>query len=175
MIFHQTPLEGAFVIDLETHDDERGFFARTFCRREFAAHGIETEFPQSNTSFNLRAGTLRGMHFQAPPHSEAKVVRCIRGAIHDVIADLRPASPTFRQHFAVDLTADNRRALFVPREFAHGFQTLADDTEVHYQMSEFHLPGHAAGFRHDDPGFGIEWPLPVSAISEQDTRWPLFS
>jgi dTDP-4-dehydrorhamnose 3,5-epimerase len=172
VIFTETPLKGAFILDLEEHRDERGFFARTFCRHEFASQGLNPDVAQCNTSFNLTAGTLRGMHFQRPPQSEAKLVRCIRGAIHDVIVDLRPDSTTYRQHFALELSAANRRALFVPDLFGHGFQTLADDTEVSYQMSQFYAPGSSAGFRYDDPMVDISWPLPVSVISPQDLAWP---
>jgi dTDP-4-dehydrorhamnose 3,5-epimerase len=172
--FTETPLKGAFLIDLEPRTDERGFFARTFCRREFEENGLNPGIAQCNLSFNLRAGTLRGMHFQKAPAREAKLVRCVRGRIHDVIVDLRPQSATFRDHFAVDLNAENRRALFVPESFAHGFQTLADETEVEYQMSEFYRPDHATGFRYDDPAFAIPWPLPVSVISGQDLEWPVF-
>ncbi len=159
MIFTETPLKGAFIIELELHKDERGFFARTFCRREFEAHGLNSEVVQRNTSFNLVAGTVRGMHYQKPPFREAKLVRCVRGGIHDVIVDLRANSPTYRHHYAATLTADNRRALFVPESFAHGFQTLTDDAEIEYQMSESYAPGSAAGFRYDDPTFAISWPL----------------
>ena len=175
MKFIETPLQGAFVIELEPHQDERGFFARTFCAAEFATHGLNSRVVQCNLSSNQRAGTLRGMHFQEPPVSEAKLVRCARGAIHDVVVDLRPQSATYRQHFVVELSAENRRALFVPELFAHGFQTLTDDADVEYQMSEFHTPGAARGFRYDDPAFSIRWPLPVSVISPKDLTWPPFS
>ena len=171
----ETPLPGAFIIDLEPHRDERGFFARTFCVREFAQHGLDSKVVQCNLSYNLKAGTLRGMHFQQPPVSEAKLVRCVRGAIHDVVVDLRPQSATYQRHFAVELSMENRRALFVPALFAHGFQTLTDHTEVEYQMSEFYAPEAARGFRHDDPAFAIRWPLPISVISPQDLVWPPFS
>jgi dTDP-4-dehydrorhamnose 3,5-epimerase len=173
--FTETPLQGAFIIDLEPNRDERGFFARTFCAREFAQHGLESAVVQCNLSANLKAGTLRGMHFQQPPVSEAKLVRCVRGAIHDVVVDLRPQSDTYRRHLAVELSAENRRALFVPSLFAHGFQTLTDDAEIEYQMSEFHAPDGAGGFRYDDPAFAICWPLPISVISPQDLAWPPFS
>lgn len=175
VIFTEIPLKGAFVVDLEPHTDERGFFARTFCCREFEAHGLNPEVAQCNTSFNPQAGTLRGMHFQKSTGREAKLVRCVRGGIHDVIVDLRPGSATYQQHFPVKLTGENRRALFVPEFFAHGFQTLANDTEVEYHMSEFYDPGSVAGFRYDDPAFAIEWPLKVTAISPQDLTWPRFS
>lgn len=175
MIFTETPLAGAFVIDLEPRTDARGFFARTFCRREFEEHGLNPNVVQCNLSFNYAVGTLRGMHLQTAPASEVKLVRCLRGAIHDVIADLRPESPTYQQHFAIELTAENRRALYVPESFAHGFQTLTNDTEVAYQMSEFYQPKTSAGFRYDDIAFGIVWPLPINLISEQDLAWPPFS
>ena len=175
MIFTETPLKGAFLIELEPRTDARGFFARTFCRREFEENGLNPPIAQCNLSFNLKAGTVRGMHFQKAPAREAKLVRCVRGGIHDVIVDLRPQSSTFRKHFAVELNADNRRALFVPESFAHGFQSLVDETEVEYQMSEFYRPEHARGFRYDDPAFAIPWPWPVSVISEQDLQWPAFS
>jgi len=175
MIFSETPLKGAYTIDIEPRTDDRGFFARTFCVREFEQHGLNAAAVQCNVSFNLAAGTLRGMHFQAPPVSEAKLVRCVRGRIHDVIVDLRAESPTYQRHFAVELSASSRRALFIPKSFAHGFQTLCDETEVEYQMSEFYTPGFGCGFRFDDPAFAIRWPLPVTIISEQDLRWPLFS
>jgi dTDP-4-dehydrorhamnose 3,5-epimerase len=173
--FIETPLQGAFVIELEPYQDERGFFARTFCAAEFAKHGLDSRVVQCNLSSNPRAGTLRGMHFQAPPAGETKLVRCARGAIHDVVVDLRPRSATYRQHFVVELSLENRRALFVPELFAHGFQTLTDDADVEYQMNEFHTPDAARGFRYDDPAFAIRWPLPVSVISPKDLTWRPFS
>jgi dTDP-4-dehydrorhamnose 3,5-epimerase len=175
VIFTETPLKGAFLIDLEPHVDERGFFARTFCIREFEKHGLNATIVQCSLSSNEKTGTLRGMHFQKPPVSEAKLVRCVRGGIHDVIVDLRPESPTYRRHFAAELSAENRRALFIPESFAHGFQTLADETDVEYQMSEFYTPGSGSGFRYDDPTFGIEWPRPLTVVSKQDLAWPPFS
>lgn len=175
MKFTETPLAGAFIIDLEPHQDERGFFARTFCAGEFARRGLNPTVVQCNLSSNLRIGTLRGMHFQQLPLSEAKLVRCIRGAIHDVVVDLRPQSATYMSHFMVELSRENRRAIFVPALFAHGFQTLTDNTEVEYQMSEAYAPGAARGFRYDDPAFAIRWPLPISVISSQDLNWPPFS
>jgi dTDP-4-dehydrorhamnose 3,5-epimerase len=175
VIFTETPLKGAFLINIEAHRDDRGFFARTFCRQEFEKHGLNSNVLQRNISWNAKAGTLRGMHFQAAPHSEAKLVRCPRGQIHDVIVDLRPESPTYRQHYAVKLTAENRQALFIPEFFAHGFQTLVDDTEVEYQMSESYAPGYGRGFRYDDRVVGIEWPLTEKIISEQDLAWPPFT
>jgi dTDP-4-dehydrorhamnose 3,5-epimerase len=171
MIFHPTPLHGAFVVELEEHKDERGFFARAFCAREFEEHGLNPVTAQCNLSYNHRAGTVRGMHYQLPPAGETKYVRCLRGAIYDVIVDLRPDSPSYLQHFGVELTQDNRTALFVPELFGHGFQTLRDDTEVLYQVSEYYTPGLERGARYDDPAFAIEWPLPVSVISQKDLGW----
>jgi dTDP-4-dehydrorhamnose 3,5-epimerase len=171
MIFHPTPLRGAFVVELEEHKDERGFFARAFCAREFEEHGLNPVTAQCNLSYNHRAGTVRGMHYQLPPAGETKYVRCLRGAIYDVIVDLRPDSPSYLQHFGVELTQDNRTALFVPELFGHGFQTLRGDTEVLYQVSEYYTPGLERGARYDDPAFGIEWPLPVSVISQKDLGW----
>lgn len=175
MIFTETPLKGAFLIDLEPHLDSRGFFARTFCRREFEANGLNPAIAQCNLSFNHKAGTLRGMHFQEAPAGEAKLVRCVRGRIYDVIIDLRPESPTYRGHFAVELTAESYRALFVPESFAHGFQSLLDETLVEYQMSEYYAPERGSGFRYDDPAFALTWPLAITVISEQDIAWPAFS
>ncbi len=170
MIFTETPLPGAYLIDLEPHRDERGLFARTFCRREFDAHGLNSNIVQCNTSFNHKAGTLRGMHYQKAPSREAKLVRCVRGAIYDVIVDCRSG-----KSFAAELTAENRCALFVPEGFAHGFQTLTDNSEVEYQMSEFYNPDCGTGYRYDDPVLAIAWPLPVAVISPQDLTWPAFS
>lgn len=175
MIFRELELAGAFLIEPERHEDERGFFARTFCRREFEAHGLDPFVAQANLSYNRARGTLRGMHYQAPPSEEAKTVRCVRGAIHDVIVDLRPDSATFARHAAVELSAADRRALYVPPGFAHGFQTLEPETEVSYLMSAFYAPEHGRGFRHDDPEIGIRWPLPVSVISAKDRDLPAFS
>jgi len=174
MIFKPTKLAGAQVIELERRGDERGYFARTFCEREFAEHGLPTHYPQCNTSFNSRAGTLRGMHFQAAPQREAKLVRCTRGAIYDVIVDLRVDSPTRFEWIGVELTEDNGAALFIPEGFAHGFLTRADATEVFYHMSDFHRPEGARGVRWDDPRFSIRWPLTPSVISERDATYPDF-
>jgi dTDP-4-dehydrorhamnose 3,5-epimerase len=171
MIFAETPLEGAFLIDLEKRDDDRGFFARAFCQREFEAHGLKPVIAQANIGFNRRRGTIRGMHFQFPPAAETKLVRCVRGAILDVIVDLRPESPTYLKHLAVELSADNRRGIFVPERFAHGYQTLEDDTETTYHVGEFYTPGSEGGILYDDVGLGLEWPLPVSIISEKDRQW----
>ncbi len=173
MKFTETELSGAFILDIEPITDNRGFFARVFDPREFEAHGIAPPLAQFNLSYNTYRGTLRGMHFLKPPRAEAKLVRVIRGALLDQIVDIRPYSPTYLQHISVELTADNRRALYVPEGFAHGFQTLEDDTEVFYQMSEFYQPGGDTGLRYDDPALGLSWPLPVSEISEKDATWPL--
>ena len=176
MIFEETRLRGAFLVDLERRQDPRGFFARTWCANEFADHGLTTEVVQANVSFNPRQGTLRGMHFQRAPHAETKLVRCTRGAIHDVVIDLRPDSETYKEWLGVELTADNRRALFVPEGFAHGYQTLVPDSEVFYQVSEYYTPGAEGGVRWDDPAFGIEWPDPDNAfLSDKDRSWPDFS
>lgn len=174
MIFTPTKLDGAFVIDLELREDDRGFFARTFCMREFEEHGLESMTAQCNLSFNHKAGTVRGMHYQLPPASEAKLVRCLKGAIHDVIIDLRPESPSYLQWFGVRLDDENRRALYVPPLFAHGYQALTDGAEVSYQVSEFYAPGQERGLRYDDPRFGIDWPLEVTVISEKDASWAPF-
>lgn len=172
MIFSEAPLKNAFLIEPEKNRDERGFFARSYCAREFEAHGLTTRFVQCNISFNAARGTLRGMHFQRPPYAEAKLVRCTRGAIFDVIIDLREGSPTFRKHFGVCLDEDNRLMLYVPAGFAHGFITLKDETEVFYQMSEFYVPQSAGGLRWDDPFFQISWPLAPTRISERDCSYP---
>ena len=174
MIFTETKLAGAFVIELERHTDERGFFARTFCQQEFEAHGLKAEVAQCNVSFNKRKGTLRGMHYQAAPFAEAKLVRCTAGSIYDVIIDLRLASSTFKRHFAVELSAENRRMLYIPEDFAHGFQTLEDDTEVFYQMAQRYSAEHARGVRWNDPAFGIEWPKGERIIIERDQNYPDF-
>lgn len=171
MIFTETALAGAFIIDIERREDERGYFARAFCRNEFAQHGLEPVIAQCNVAFNRARGTLRGMHFQYPPKAETKLVRCTRGAILDIIVDLRPESPTFLQHVAVELNEDNGRALYVPRRFAHGYQCLADRTETSYQVGEFYAPGLEGGLRYDDPALGLSWPLPVGAMSPKDREW----
>ena len=173
MKFEPAPLKDAWVITLDPLGDERGYFSRAFCRREFEAHGIEAEVSQFKTSFNVEAGTLRGMHFQTEPASETKLVRCIRGALYDVIIDLRPESPTYMKHFGVKLTVDNLKMLFVPRNFAHGFLTLEPKTEAFYMVSEFYTPEYEKGLRHDDPALGIEWPVPIEVISDKDASWPL--
>ena len=171
MLFHPTKLGDAYVIEIERHVDERGFFARAWCQQEFEARGLNPRLAQCNISYNSRRGTLRGMHYQLAPHAEAKLVRCTRGAIYDVIVDLRPASPTYLQHVGEALTSDDRRMLYVPGGFAHGFLTLADDTEVFYQMSEFYAPDAGRGARWDDPAFAISWPIPVSVISPRDAAY----
>ena len=175
MIFTETKLKGAFTIEPERLEDDRGFFARMWCQQEFEAHGLDPRLVQCNISFNKRRGTLRGMHYQVAPHEEAKLVRCTMGTVYDVIIDLRSDSPTFKQWVAVELTADNRRMLYIPEGFAHGFQTLEDNTEVFYQMSEFYHPECARGVRWDDPSFGIVWPIVPQCISQQDMSYPSMS
>lgn len=172
----ETELKGAFVIEPEKLEDERGFFARTWDPREFEARGLDPQLAQCSVSFNKHKSTLRGMHYQAAPHEETKLVRCIRGAIYDVIIDLRPDSPTFKRWVAVELTADNMHMLYVPKGFAHGFQTLQDETEVFYQISEFYAPESARGVRWDDPAFGIRWPpAKERVLSARDRDFPDFS
>jgi dTDP-4-dehydrorhamnose 3,5-epimerase len=171
MIFTETKLRGAFVIDIERREDSRGFFARVFCQHEFDAHGLKPTIAQANVAYNRKKGTLRGMHFQFPPAAETKLVRCTRGAILDIIVDLRPESPTYLQHVAVELNEENCRALYVPERFAHGYQVLRDDTETSYQVGEFYTPGSEGGLLYSDPRLGLEWPLPVSAISDKDQIW----
>ena len=175
MIFTETMLTGAFILDVEELRDDRGLFARTYCRDEFEAHGLDPELVQGNLSHNNRRGTLRGLHFQFPPAAETKIVRCTRGALVDVIVDLRPASPTYLRHVAVELTADNRRSLYVPRRFAHGFQSLEDGTEVTYLSGARYTPALESGLRHDDPRLAIAWPLPPIGLSEKDRAWHLLS
>ena len=175
MIFTETKLSGAFIIDLERREDERGFFARAFCQNEFSEHGLKPVIAQANLAFNKRKGTLRGMHFQFPPAAETKLVRCTRGAIVDIIVDLRPESPTYLQHVAVELSADNHRALYVPERFAHGYQVLEDITETSYQVGEFYTPEAEGGVRYDDPRLGLTWPLPVTEITEKDRGFPLLA
>ena len=174
MIFTETNLEGAFIVEPERLEDERGFFARTWCQREFEDHGLNARWVQCNISFNKRKGTLRGMHYQAAPYEEAKLVRCTMGSTYDVIIDLRSESPSFKQHAVVVLTALNRKMLYVPEGFAHGFLTLEDNTEVFYQMSEFYVAECARGVRWNDPAFGIQWPADVQAISDRDRNHPDF-
>jgi dTDP-4-dehydrorhamnose 3,5-epimerase len=174
VIFTPTALSGAVVVELDRREDERGFFARSFCRREFEAQGLDPCVAQCNVSFNRRRATLRGLHWQAAPHGEVKLVRVTRGALWDVIVDLRAGSPTFTRWFGVELTADNRRALYIPAGFAHGFQTLVEDVEVFYQMSAFYVPDAQRGARWDDPAFGIEWPLRPPFLSDRDASYPDF-
>jgi dTDP-4-dehydrorhamnose 3,5-epimerase len=171
MIFTETKLPGSYVLELQKLEDERGFFARSWCQQEFQAAGLVPCVVQANVSYNHKKGTLRGMHYQQPPHSETKLVRCTRGALYDVIVDVRPASPTFRQWVGVELTADNYKMLYVPEGFAHGFITLTDETEATYQVSQFYTPGAERGLRYNDPTFAIEWPLPVAVISKKDKNW----
>lgn len=173
MIFHETALPGAFLIELEPHGDDRGFLARTFCAREFTEHGLNPAVVQASQTCSHVKGTLRGMHYQAAPATEEKLVRCVRGSIYDVIVDLRPTSCTFLSHYAVELSSENRQSLYVPAMCAQGCQTLADGTEVLYLISSFHSPQHVRGMRHDDPALGITWPLPVTQISDRDAGWPL--
>ena len=174
MLFRKTNLADVRLIELEPIVDERGFFARTFCTREFDAEGLQSSFVQHSVSFTARAGSVRGMHFARHPHEEVKVVRCLAGAIHDVLIDLRPGSPTYRKWEAYELTPDNRLQLYVPTGFAHGFQTLAPNCAVSYLISAFYVPDAASGVRHDDPAFKIAWPLPVADMSPRDRTWPDF-
>jgi len=172
MRFEETVLKGAWLVAPEPVHDERGFFARSFCVQEFGARGLETKFVQHSMSFSRTRHTLRGIHFQRAPYAEVKIVSCIQGAIFDVIVDLRPGSPTYRQWVAFDLTAQNRLQLYVPKGFAHGHQTLMDETTVAYLISEFHVPAAAGGIRYDDPLLAIDWPAPPSILSDNDRQWP---
>lgn len=172
MKYTPTSVAGVTIIDIEPHRDHRGFFSRSFCADEFATHGLISEVAQTSICFNHTRGTVRGLHRQAPPHAEAKLVRCVRGAIVDVAVDVRPESQTYGKHVMVELSADNRRALFLPPYVAHGFQTLFDDTEVLYQISGPYAPHSEEGFRWDETEFGIKWPLPVTVMSEKDASWP---
>ena len=174
MLFHETELRGAWLIDLDPAHDSRGFFSRIFCTKEFALHGLETNFVQHSLSFSALRGTMRGMHFQAHPHGEVKIVECVRGAIWDVIIDIRQQSPTFGRWKGIELNAKNRRQLYIPNGFAHGFVTLSDEAEVRYLISSFYEPAAARGFRHDDPAFAIQWPVPITVISDKDRGWPGF-
>jgi len=173
MIFTETKLKGAYIIDIDSKEDERGFFARVFCQKEFEAHGLKTIIAQANVAFNYKKGTLRGMHFQYPPAAESKLVRCTRGAILDIIVDLRPESATYLQHIVVELTEANHRALYVPERFAHGYQVLQDNTETSYQVGEFYTPSVEGGLLYNDPHLGLAWPLPVTVISEKDQKFGL--
>lgn len=171
MFFFEVPLKGAFVVEMDRKEDPRGYFARTFCRREFEAHGLNPEVVQSSVAFNAKLGTIRGMHFQLPPAAETKLVRCTRGALLDIIVDLRPESPTYLRHFAIELSEENGKALYIPERFAHGYQTLRDEAEASYQMGEFYAPELAGGLPYDDPRLGLAWPLSVTAISDKDRSW----
>jgi len=175
MMFSETILAGAYTVDIDRHHDNRGYFARVFCADEFSAHGLKPTVAQGSVSFNAKRGTLRGMHFQYPPATETKFIRCTRGAVVDVIVDLRPEAPTYLQHVAVNLSAANGRGLYVPERFAHGFVTLADDTELVYLISNYYTPGAEGGLRHDDPVLGLIWPVPIQVIAERDTRWKAYS
>ena len=175
MIFTETKLKGAYVLDIEKLEDERGFFARSWCRREFESHSLNPQLVQCNISFNSHKGTMRGMHYQVKPFEEAKLIRCTMGSIYDAIVDIRPDSPSFKQYLGIILTPRNYKMLYVPEGFAHGFLTLEDNTEVFYQMSEFYAPDHARGFRWNDPVFGIEWPANVQVISDRDRDYPDFN
>jgi dTDP-4-dehydrorhamnose 3,5-epimerase len=174
MKFSETKLKGAFVVEIEKLTDDRGFFARSWCEKEFEAQGLTARVVQANVSYNLKKGTLRGMHYQIAPYQECKLIRCTRGAIYDVIIDLRADSLTYKQWTGVELTADNYTLFFVPEDFAHGFITLVDNTEITYQVSQFYTPGSEKGIRFDDPAFNIQWPLEVSVISDKDRTWPDF-
>jgi dTDP-4-dehydrorhamnose 3,5-epimerase len=175
VIFREAGLQGAFVIEPVRSVDDRGYFARTWCQREFAEHGLSERLAQCSLSFNQKKGTLRGMHYQEPPFAEAKLVQCPRGAIYDVIVDIRPSSPTFMKWLSIELSAENHLMLYVPEGFAHGFQTLTDETEVYYQISEFYAPESARGFRWNDPAFGIRWPASERVISSRDNSYPDFA
>jgi dTDP-4-dehydrorhamnose 3,5-epimerase len=168
MIFTNTKIGGVFIIDIEPRVDERGFFSRMFCQNEFARHGLKPVIAQANLAFNRKRGTMRGMHFQFPPKAETKIVRCTRGAILDIIVDLRPESPTYLQHVSVELTADNHRSIYVPERFAHGYQVLEDNTETTYMCGEFYAPDQESGLHYADPDLGLSWPLPVTEISPKD-------
>lgn len=172
MIFHPSPLPGAYTIELEKRGDDRGFFARVFCAQEFGAHGLQTDFVQVNNSLSRKAGVFRGLHYQLPPFAEVKLVRCVRGALWDVIVDLRPDSPTFRQSFGAELSAENRVMMYVPRGFAHGFVTLSDDAEALYLVSTVYAPDQERGVRHDDPAIGLTLPVSLTEISAKDAAWP---
>ena len=175
MKFLETPLKGAFIVEIEPIEDSRGLFARSWCKREFETHNLNPELVQCNISFNIKKGILRGMHYQIKPFEEAKLVRCTRGAIFDVIIDLRADSPTFKDWVAIELTDKNRKMLYIPERFAHGFQTLKDNTEVFYQMSEYYSPEHSRGIRWNDPSFSIQWPEDKRIISKRDQQYPDFS
>jgi len=174
MLFKEVKLPGVYEIELEPHPDERGFFARTWCQEEFKSHGLKSSLVQCSISFNNKRGTLRGLHFQAHPHGETKLVRCTRGAIYDVVVDLRPSSPRFKEWYAAVLSEENRKTLYIPEGCAHGLMTLEDDTEVLYQMNEFYSAESARGVRWNDPAFGVDWPGSVEVISDRDRNYPDF-
>ncbi len=174
MIFAETKLKGAFIVDLERREDTRGYFARAFCQNEFKAHGLKPIIAQANIASNLKKGTVRGMHFQFPPAAETKLVRCTRGAILDIIVDLRPESATCLQWVAAELNEENQRALYVPERFAHGYQTLRDNTDTSYQVGEFYTPEAEGGLMYNDPRLGLNWPMPATVVSEKDQKFPLF-
>lgn len=173
MKFHKTPLMGAYIIEAEPHADARGLFARTFCAEEFMTHGLETQFVQANLCRNVTMGVIRGMHFQKGDDAEVKLVRCVSGAIYDVIVDIRTESPTFLQWYGAELSGDNGLAMYVPRGFAHGYQSLTEESTVHYMVSAAYAPGSEGGLRFDDPALAIDWPLEVAGISGKDAKWPL--
>ncbi len=175
MVFKETKLKGAYIIEIKKIEDERGFFGRSFCRKELTEHGLKGDIVQANTSFSNTKGTLRGMHYQVAPYEEAKIIRCVRGAMYDVIIDLRPGSSSFRQWTGTELTSDNYRMLYVPEGFAHGFLTLTDNVEVYYNVTAFYTPGTERGIRWNDPAFNIEWPFDPVVISEKDLNHPVFS
>jgi len=172
VIFRETKLKGAFIIEVEKREDDRGFFARAWCKKEFDEHGLTASMVQSNIAFSKRKGTLRGLHYQGAPYGEVKVVRCTKGSLYDVMVDLRPGSSTYRQWVGVELTSSNHKMMYVPEGFAHGYQTLEDNTEVMYQVSQFYFPAFERGIRYDDPGVGIDWPLIDKIISDKDKGWP---
>ena len=172
MIFRETKLQGAFIIGVEKREDDRGFFARAWCKKEFDEHGLTASMVQSNIAFSKRKGTLRGLHYQSAPYGEVKVVRCTRGSLYDVLVDVRPGSPTYRQWIGVELTSENHKMTYIPEGFAHGYQTLEDNTEVMYQVSQFYFPDFERGIRYDDPGIGIDWPHMVKILSDKDKGWP---
>jgi dTDP-4-dehydrorhamnose 3,5-epimerase len=172
MIFKELQLKGVFTVDLEPKEDNRGFYARAWCRDEFGQHGLVTDFAQINISYTHKKGTVRGLHYQVPPHGEVKLVRCVRGAIFDVVVDMRPDSPTYRQWLGIELSADNRRALYVPENFAHGFASLTDDCELIYSISSSYHPEAERGIRYNDPAIGIEWPVDIEIMSDKDRNMP---